>query len=147
MKKSLLRLEAALLLSSLFFCPLGGLPAHAEEEELPPQEPVVATEDEVLKEQIAQVHQGLLEIHQAMAKRRRTLMAETNEVRKANLYAEIDGLRKEYNLLQDLLFELVDEATATEWTKIDEALKRVRRFERYQERAYQKEENLRERQQ
>ncbi len=145
MKRAVLRVGVILSFVSLFLC--SPIAYGAEDEAAPPPEPVVSTEDEVLKEQIAKVHQGLLEIHQQMVKRRRALAAETNEVRKAALYAEIDGLRKEYGILENLLFELVEEATATEWTKIDEALKRVGRFERHQEKAYQREEALRDRQQ
>lgn len=115
---------------------------HTHEEALS-----IATEDPVLKEQIVKVTEALEQLHRQMAQRRQALNASTDEVRKAALYAELDGLRKEHDMLERLLHELVDEATATEWTKIDEALRQARRFERSQEGAYQKEENLRERKQ
>ena len=115
---------------------------HTHEEALS-----VATEDPVLKEQIVKVTEGLEQLHEQMAQRRQALNASIDEVQKTALYAELDGLRKEHDMLERLLHELVDEATATEWTKIDEALKRARRFEWSQEEAYQKEENLRERKQ
>ena len=40
----------------------------------------------------------------------------------------------------------VEEARATEWTKIDEALKRAKRFDRMQERVYERQEVIRDRQ-
>ena len=115
---------------------------HAHEEAL-----TVATEDPVLKEQIAQMTSALEQLHERMASARKALDAATDDDRKTALYAELDGLRKERDTLERLLHELVDEAKATEWTAIDEALRRSRAFERYQERADQKEDNLRERKQ
>lgn len=106
----------------------------------------VVTEDETLKEQIVKVTEGLEQIHQEMAIRRRAIQTETDEMKKAALYGELDGLRKEHDLMERLLHELVDEATATEWTAIDEALSRVKAIERYQEREYRREEVIRDRQ-
>jgi len=114
---------------------------HAHEEALS-----VTTEDEVLKEQIVKVHEGLEMLHQEMAERKEAIRSAADDVHRAALYAELDGLRKEHNLLEQLLHDLVDEATATEWTTIDEALKRARAVERAQEGAYQREEVIRDRQ-
>jgi hypothetical protein len=108
---------------------------------------MVVTEDPVLKEQILKVHEGLEVIHQELATRRQAIRQETDEARRAVLYAELDGLRKEHEMLERLLHDLIEEARATEWTKIDQALKEVRDIERYQDRVYRKEEVLRDRQQ
>ena len=105
----------------------------------------VSTDDPVLKEQIAKVDQALAQIHEQMAQSRQVLQQATTEAQRASLYGALDGLRKEHDMLERLLHELVEEATATEWTKIDEALKRARSFERSQEKAYQQEETVRER--
>lgn len=116
--------------------------AHSHEAALQ-----VATEDPVLKEQIVQVTGALQKIHQEMTRRRKGIEAEADPKKKAVLYADLDALRKEHDLIERLLHELVEEARATEWTKIDEALRRALAFERYQERAYRHEEVLRDRQQ
>lgn len=116
--------------------------SHTREEALQ-----VPTEDPVLKEQIEKVTKGLQDLHREMAMARQMIQQETSEKRKTALYAELDGLRKERDMLERLLHDLVEEATATEWTAIDEALRRAKSFERYQEKSYQKEENLRERKQ
>lgn len=138
---------AALLIALCVGTPAGAAGTREEEEHSHEGALSVATEDQVLKDQIVKVHEGLSQIHQEMAKRRKALQAETDEARKAALYAELDGLRKEHDLLERLLHDLVEEATATEWTTIDEALKRARAAEQYQERAYQREEVIRDRQQ
>ncbi|MBI4227405.1 MAG: hypothetical protein HY600_03905 [Candidatus Omnitrophica bacterium] len=105
----------------------------------------VVTEDAVLKEQIAKVDEALATIHEQMAVRRQALQQAMTEGQKASLYAELDGLRKEHDLLERLLHELLDEARATEWTAIDAALARVKSYERVQERATRREEALRDR--
>lgn len=116
--------------------------AHSHEEAL-----AVVTEDTVLKEQIVKVTEGLRTIHDEMARRRKAIQAETDGARRAALYAQLDAVRKEHDALEDLLHDLVEEARATEWTKIDEALRRARAVERYEERRYRQEEVLRDRQQ
>ena len=139
---------------------LGWIPAYAarpapqpkttEEETMPrvhEEALTVTTEDEVLKEQLLKVDGVLTELHQRIAQRRLELRGATDEARKAALYSELDGLRKEWNMLERLLHDLVEEAQATQWTAIDEALRRAKSFERYQERTYQREENIRERKQ
>lgn len=124
-------------------------PAPEEEtaEGLYKEAVTVSTEDQVLKEQLLKVASILQETHQKMTQRRRELQQTTDQTRKTALYTELDGLRKERDMLERLLHDLVEEATATEWTAIDEALRRAKSFERHQEKAYQKEENLRERKQ
>lgn len=107
----------------------------------------VMTEDPVLKEQITKVAQALEQIHRQMAQRRQAIQRTNDEAQKSALYAELDGLRRERDLLERLVHELADEARATEWTAIDEALQRAKRFERAQDRSYKREEDLRERQQ
>jgi len=105
----------------------------------------VATDDPVLQEQILKIHQTLGVLHEQMTQRRRALQYTPDQMRQATLYAELDGLRREHDMLERLLHDLVEEAKATEWTTVDEALKRARSVERSQERAYQREEALRER--
>lgn len=107
----------------------------------------VPTEDLVLKAQIVAVAGALGTIHEAMAQRRRAIQQAAGGPQKAVLYTELDGLRKEHDMLERLLHELVEEAQATEWTKIDEALKRAKPFERRQEEQSKREDDLRERQQ
>jgi len=133
---------------------LGWIPrleaAPPDEEETPrahEEALTVATEDEQLKQQILKINEAVGQIYEQMAQKRRALNAAPSETQKAALYAELDGLHKERNMLERLLHDLVEEAKATEWTKIDEALKRAKAFERYQERVYQKQEVIRERQQ
>ena len=105
----------------------------------------VVTEDPVLKEQIIKVTEGLQILYRQMAQRRQAIQKETDSIRKAALYVELDGLRRERDALEGLLHELVEEAKATEWTKIDEALKGVRFIDRYSEKETRKEEVLRDR--
>ncbi|MBI3615137.1 MAG: hypothetical protein HY211_01340 [Candidatus Omnitrophica bacterium] len=138
-----------LLSSSLWLVPrLEAAPPDEEETPLTHEEALnVATEDEPLKQQILKVNDALRQIYEQMVQKRKALNAVPNEAQKASLYAELDGLRKERDMLERLLHDLVEEARATEWTQIDAALKRAKAFERYQERAYQKEEVLRERRQ
>lgn len=114
-------------------------PASSQETPLPP------TEDPVLKEQIVRIHSILAELDFQTSKRRKAIQEEADPARKANLRAQLDGLRRERGLLVGLLNDLIAEARATEWTRIDEALKRVRSFEQTQERLYKREEDLRER--
>ncbi|GEM_PF-5472822 len=123
------------------WCGGAALPAQAAQEETLS----VATEDPELQEQISQVNQALEEIHQQLVARKKALQMVLSDAQKARLYDELDGLRRERDMLERLLHDLVDEAQATEWTAIDEALKRARAAERPQERAVQREENLRER--
>lgn len=129
--------------------PAQGQPAEdpSEEAHFHSEALGVATEDAVLKEQIQKVNESLTTLHQEMSARRRAIQREADPGRKAALYAELDGLRKEHDMLERLLHDLVDEARATEWTKIDEALRRIKPHERRQEKSYEKEEALRERQQ
>lgn len=132
-----------------------GIPALAQPPDSPPEEEThshpesldVATEDAVLKEQIRKVNESLTTLHQEMSALRRAIQREADPSRKAALYAELDGLRKQHDMLERLLHDLVDEARATEWTAIDEALRRIKPYEKRQEKAYEKEEALRERQQ
>ena len=109
--------------------------------------PQITTEDPELKEQIVKVEGVLGDLHTDMTQRRNAIKQETDPAKKAALYAELDKIRRERDTLERILHELVEEATATEWTKIDEALKRARTIEKYQERAYRREEVIRDRQQ
>lgn len=155
MRKSKRTEMGGILLSTLYFWAIpfsfvtslyaadpteGDKEAHSHEAALQ-----VATEDPVLKEQIAKVTEGLQTLHRHMAQRRQAIQKETDAVRKAALYVELDGLRREHDALERLLHELVEEAKSTEWTTIDEALKRVRPTERYNEKETRKEEVLRDR--
>ena len=106
----------------------------------------VVTEDAVLKEQITKVDQAIQELHARMVEHRQAIQQAADEAKKAALYAELDGLRKERDMLERLLHELVEEAKATEWTAIDQALARAKVLERRQEGASRRQEVLRDRQ-
>ncbi len=108
--------------------------------------PEVATEDTDLRTQIVKIDQALEDLHTQMAHRRKAIQLEIDPAKKTALYSELDEMRKNRDTLEQILHELVEEAKATEWTKIDEALKRSRKFEQYQEKAYRREEAIRERQ-
>lgn len=115
--------------------------AHSHEAALS-----VVTGDPVLKEQIVKVEQALEGLHQQMAQSREMIRQAAGEAQQAAAYAQLDGLRRQHDMLEGLLHDLVEEATATEWTKIDAALQAARSYERVQEHAYRKEEALRDRQ-
>ena len=114
---------------------------HAHEEALQ-----VETEDPVLKEQIVKVGEAIGQLHEQMAQKRRAIQAAADQAEKSTLYAELDVLRKEHDMLEGLLHELVEEARATEWTKVDEALSRVEEIRRRREYEERREEVLRDRQ-
>jgi predicted nucleic acid-binding Zn-ribbon protein len=121
-------------------------PSSVPEESRPHVDPTaINTEDEDLKEQIFKVNDALEELHQQIAQQRKQIQAVGTDAERAGLYARLDALRKEHDMLERLLHELVDEARATEWTKVDEALKRVRGLERYQEKQQRREDVLRDR--
>ena len=107
----------------------------------------IVTEDAELKEQIVKIEEALAALHPEMARRRNGIKQETDPARKAALYAELDSLREDHDALERILHDLVEEAIATEWTKIDEALKKARLIEQYQEKASRHEEVIRDRQQ
>lgn len=138
-------------LSFVLGCTVGLLqPAAAQDPPANEEEPhehavTVVTEDLVLSEQIASVTDALEKLHRQITQRKKALQAAATDLQKASLYAELDGLRKEHDMLERLLHELVEEATATEWTKVDEALRRVRGLERYQEKQQRREDVLRDR--
>lgn len=106
----------------------------------------LATEDAVLKEQIIKIDQATQDLHHQIVQVRQTIQQTTDQAEKAKLYAQLDDLQKDQHSLEQILHELLEEAKATEWTKIDAALKRAKRFERYQEEVYQKQEVIRDRQ-
>lgn len=142
-----------LLVAAFIGCVWVAVPAQAAQEEDPapegahfhPETLSVATEDRELQEQILKINDALAGLHRQMTARKKALQAATSDARKATLYAELDGLRKEHDMLERLLHDLVDEAQATEWTVVDEALKRVRDLERYQEKQQRREDVLRDR--
>lgn len=142
------RQAAADLFFLLTFILAPAFPVQAQlQEELDSHDQAleVPAEDPILKEQILEVHQALEGLHQEMALRRKKLQHATTESQKATLYSELDGLRKEHDMLERLLHELVEEAKATEWTRVDEALRQVRGLERYQEKQQRREDVLRDR--
>lgn len=144
-----------LFVATFIGCGWVAVPAQAvREANIAPEEPhshpealSVTTEDQELQEQILKINDALEDLHRQMAQRKKVLQATTSDAEKTTLYVALDGLRKERDMLERLLHDLVEEAQATEWTVVDEALKRARAAERPQERAVQREENLRERQQ
>lgn len=123
-----------------------GPPSSVPEEARPHIDPTaIHTEDEDLKAQIFKVNDALENLHRQIAQQRKQIQAAATDAERARLYARLDALRKEHDMLERLLHELVDEATATEWTKVDQALKRVRELERYQEKQQRREDVLRDR--
>ena len=121
-------------------------PVTPSEEAQPHLDPAtLATEDEVLREQIFKVNDALEDLHQQIAQQRRKIQAAGTDAERAGLYARLDALRKEHDMLERLLHDLVEEAKATEWTEVDEALRRVRGLERYQEKQQRREDVLRDR--
>lgn len=120
--------------------------ASIPEESRPHIDPTtINTEDEDLKEQIFKINDALEDLHQKIAQQRKQIQAAGTDAQQAALYARLDGLRKEHDMLERLLHELVEEAQATEWTTVDEALRKARESERYQENQQRKEDVLRDR--
>ena len=114
-----------------------------------PRAPVVAakTEDTELEQQIDEVSKTLTSVHQDIAIRRQELEQETDQAKKVALQGELNKFREERDSLEKLLHQLSDEAKPMEPTQINQALNRTRRLEKAQERQYEHEEILRDRQQ
>lgn len=114
-----------------------------------PRAPVVAakTEDTELEQQIDEVSKTLTSVHQDIAIRRQELEQETDQAKKVALQGELNKFREERDSLEKLLHQLSDEAKPMESTQINQALNRTRRLEKAQERQYEHEEILRDRQQ
>ena len=135
-----------------------GIVARPVSAQEPPQQPPVedttdawlqpyhVTADPELEEQIVEIQQALSAINRELVRRNEAVEKTADAEVKTRLYGELDLLRKEHRSLEGLLNDLVDEAKASERTEIDEALARARWLEQQQERWYQKEEQLRDRQ-
>jgi len=122
-------------------------PPAAEEEARPHLDPsALRTEDEVLREQIVKVNDALEELHQEIAQQRKKIQAAGTDAERAGLYARLDALHKEHDMLERLLHELVEEAKVTEWTELDEAISRAEDLRRQREYQELKRELLRDRQ-
>lgn len=153
MRAARLLLLTSLLTSLWIGVSLGGASLYAAaplEEEMTHAHDTasqIVTEDAELKDQIVKVEEALSALHPEMARLRNAIKQEPDPARKAALYAELDSLREDHDALERILHDLVEEATATEWTKIDEALKKARSIEQYQEKASRREEVIRDRQQ
>ena len=140
------RLSFAGLAASLMFSLMPSA-AQSADDMYPHQEAApVETEDPLLKEQITKVTKVLDQIHYQMAQKRQAIQAASDETRKAALTAELDALRKDHDILEKLLRDLVNETAATDQTKVDEALQRIKRFEERQELGHRQEEAVRDRQ-
>lgn len=143
--------KAALLILVLLCSSLSALAAEQAPSSVPEDAhphvdlTAISTEDKELTEQIFKVHDALEDLHQQIAQHRRKIQAAGTDAERASLYAQLDLLRKEHDMLERLLHELVEEAKATEWTKVDEALRQVRGLERYQEKQQRREDVLRDR--
>ena len=133
MKKDVSALVLFLVSMNLF---LWGVPSHAVGPESSRVE-----EDLVLRNQIDKVSGALQEVNQEMARARKANQKAPPDVPRAALLKELDRLRKERDDLESLLHQLVETGQATG----DETIKRVRRFERSQERLNKSQESLRER--
>jgi ABC-type phosphate transport system auxiliary subunit len=139
------RLSMAGMAAALFVCLTPPLAQAAEKPHTHSEALHVEAEDPVLKEQIVKVTQVLDQLHHEMAKKRQAIHSAANDAQKSASYAELDVLNKEHDMLEQLLHDLVKEAHATEWTIVDEALRRVKKFEQRQEQEYRQEEALRDR--
>ncbi len=151
-----LRVGVLLLLAELFLCSIraeAGPPAKptppskqgsnaASEEESP-----AVTADPILRRQIGTIQGELGWLNHLMVERKLAIDREPDEKKKLLLYSQWDRLRRERKSLEWLLQDLVEEARAIEWSKIDEAISRVRALERELERTERKEDTLRDRQQ
>lgn len=96
-------------------------------------QPYPTPADPELEEQIVELQQALGAISKELVRRKHAVQDTQDSAVKAQLYAEIEMLRKEQRALDALLRDLIDEAKASEWTAIDEALARARWLERQQE--------------
>ena len=159
MRSRVRRLRASVLMwaaATLFAGPLGAEPPSATAQPAPEDvaveeprwmEALPVPADPELEEQIVEVQKALKAIYQQMVRRKEVLKKTQDPGAKANLYNEIEQLRKEREDLEALLHDLVDEAKLSEQTAIDAALARARWFERQQEYEVQREELIRDRQQ
>lgn len=109
-------------------------------------EPIPIPADPELEEQIKEIQEALVAIHQQVVRRKDAVEKAGDSAQKARWYDELELLRKERRALEALLNDLIEEAKASERTEIDEALARVRWLEHRQERWYEKEQLIRERQ-
>ena len=90
---------------------------------------ILVPQDRELEKQIKEVQDSIFTLHQQMVRRKLTL-SETDGVEDRNeLMQEIELLTKERDMLEGILHDMVDEARATEWTVIDQALERSRKLE------------------
>ena len=109
-------------------------------------EPIPLPADPELEEQIKELQEALIAIHQQIVRRKDAVEKSLDPAQKAQWYEELDALRNEGRSLEALLNDLIEEAKASERTAIDEALARVRWLEHRQEQWYEKEQLIRERQ-
>ncbi|MBI2093798.1 MAG: hypothetical protein HYT88_03640 [Candidatus Omnitrophica bacterium] len=109
-------------------------------------EPLPVPFDPELESLIVEVQESLITLNKQMVRRKERLKDTEDPSVKAQLYEELEALRKEQTELEGLLHQLVNEAKISQRTEIDEALAKARWLEQQQERWYQKEELLRDRQ-
>lgn len=129
--------------------PAVSAPSNASEESaVRPSwvEPIPIPADPELEEQIKEIQEALIALHQQIVRRKDAVEKTADPAQKARWYDELETLRKERRTLEALLNDLIEEAKASERTAIDEALARVRWLEHRQERWYEKEQLIRERQ-
>lgn len=108
-------------------------------------QPYPTPADPELEEQIAELQQAVGAITKELVRRKKAVHELQDSAAKTQLYDEIEMLRKEERMLGALLRDLIDEARASEWTAIDEALARARWLERQQEYHEKAEEIIRDR--
>lgn len=108
-------------------------------------QPYPTPADPELEEQIVELQQALGAITKELVRRKQAVQDLQDSAAKTQLYEEIEMLRKEERILGALLRDLIDEAKASEWTAIDEALARARWLERQQEYHDKAEELIRDR--
>ena len=139
------RISIAGLAAVLMF-PHSSIIAQSAEATDPHQTSGPEPDDPVLKEQISKITKLLDQTNQQRAQKSGALKTASDPSRKAALTAELEALRKDHDMLEKLLHDLVNETASTEQTKVDEALQRVKRFEERQELEQRQEEAVRDRQ-
>ncbi|MBI2870226.1 MAG: hypothetical protein HYY14_00785 [Candidatus Omnitrophica bacterium] len=99
--------------------------------------------DPELEQQIQEVQESISTLHEQMVRRKAALEQALEPGEEGRIREELSQLKHERDALEKMLHNLVDEARASEWTKIDEALKRTRRLDILEDRKERKEEAVR----
>jgi len=136
-------LVAVFSLDSLFMT-RESLSEESEFEE-PGMEILSVSADPELEEQIEEIQDALTFLHKDIARHKEALHKTEYTATQTTLQAQLDSLLEERDTLESLLYQLVDEAKASEWTAVDKVLRRAEREERQQERLERREEIIQDR--